>query len=610
MKKKLLSFLLAGSLIFGSLGFASGNMENINIDPVEIANIVSNKDIKIKTKTIEEKQGNIDVKIDLPVISGLKDKGFQEAINNRIEEETRESLASFLGESKGKRGEFFINYSIKSKGKIISIVIEEYKNIESMANASNIVRTYNMSTASSDYLELRDLFLEESNYRDRIDKLIYREIDKNKELYIQGDEGFTGLKGGEKFFIDKELNLFIVYDQDEIAAHSTGVVKFKVDLNDLREILDLSGKIKARNYENDKYEFGFRMSKLWEDRVEVRENDDPKTGLFQVDFIYKPINSKLDNTNLLTLKVRDLDDDNFLKDEYELESGKYKYSAIYYNLKENPYKEDKEEAKNFKLLESVLDGTEDLFMIYDSQDGSKYLSEKYNFEFNLAPIWKDFVLVRENEKPINALFELDFLFTPSNKKDKSVDFFTLSIRDLKDRKLKENEELLGEGDYLYVGEYKALKTLPYDKDSRSRQEFVRVNDVLNGVAELIDIKVNEEDIKDMKNIVINGEKLGLKNEIYLSENGVLMLPIREIGEKLGFIVNWDGSNRLVSLEKMPITAGIYVDTNKNFFSKALINLEERSEIVNKRTYVPESFFSEVLIGHTTIDEKGILNIEY
>ena len=84
----------------------------------------------------------------------------------------------------------------------------------------------------------------------------------------------------------------------------------------------------------------------------------------------------------------------------------------------------------------------------------------------------------------------------------------------------------------------------------------------------------------------------------LTENGVIMVPLRLVAEAAGFEVTWDGDTRAVNLTKETVSCTITIDAN--IYSDG--ELENPPIIVNDRTFAPIYFFEEALgIYHSNAD---------
>lgn len=83
------------------------------------------------------------------------------------------------------------------------------------------------------------------------------------------------------------------------------------------------------------------------------------------------------------------------------------------------------------------------------------------------------------------------------------------------------------------------------------------------------------------------------NNTYVKEDGTVMVPLRQIAEKLEMTVEWDGEIRAVM-----INGGMYslkIGENSYIKGKMMpIELKAAPEITNDLTYVPAEYFTEVI----------------
>lgn len=122
--------------------------------------------------------------------------------------------------------------------------------------------------------------------------------------------------------------------------------------------------------------------------------------------------------------------------------------------------------------------------------------------------------------------------------------------------------------------------------------------------------IPEIEVKNFDKIMMNGKEVKLNNSMFKSEKNIVMIPFREVTELLGFNVTWDGKNKVANINKGPVSAGAYVGQDKYYFSKAFVYLDEEAKLIKGTTFVPDSFIEQVLQGKTSIDNNGMLNIEY
>lgn len=99
-----------------------------------------------------------------------------------------------------------------------------------------------------------------------------------------------------------------------------------------------------------------------------------------------------------------------------------------------------------------------------------------------------------------------------------------------------------------------------------------------------------EDVASMS-IVVNGNIVEAP-KAYINEQGIVMVPIRAISEALDYKVEWEQNTKSVTLNK-----AISLSIGKDYYTymrMAPIELGTAPVLINSRTFVPLSFFTEVL----------------
>lgn len=110
-------------------------------------------------------------------------------------------------------------------------------------------------------------------------------------------------------------------------------------------------------------------------------------------------------------------------------------------------------------------------------------------------------------------------------------------------------------------------------------------------------------------IIINGEEVLLEDEMYVLEE-TEMIPLREIVEKLGYEVKWNGEDFSIEITKGPQWSKITVGKNQYNFAKMNIELERAPELKAGKTFVPMSFLEEILkLEKVEVNKEGILEIK-
>ena len=180
-KKRIIILGLVIVLLLGNIVFADS----------PITNKVPNVEFTI-TKEIKEENELVKYDVQIPAIQGLSDMIFQEKINNTILDkaldhiEEVEQSARYLKEA-SKEEEFeyriheiYIDFEVKSSYPILSFNINTYL-YTGGANGITFVNTYNIDIEESKELQLKDLFFENSYYKEIINTEISKQIEDRIE---------------------------------------------------------------------------------------------------------------------------------------------------------------------------------------------------------------------------------------------------------------------------------------------------------------------------------------------------------------------------------------------------------------------------------------------
>ena len=89
------------------------------------------------------------------------------------------------------------------------------------------------------------------------------------------------------------------------------------------------------------------------------------------------------------------------------------------------------------------------------------------------------------------------------------------------------------------------------------------------------------------------DALGRVHMDFYTENGITMVPLRQVAESMGFIVTWNNLNRSISLHHSDGQSFGTVILGQDFFEGHV--LEATPAVRNDRAFVPVNFF-EILLG--------------
>lgn len=126
--------------------------------------------------------------------------------------------------------------------------------------------------------------------------------------------------------------------------------------------------------------------------------------------------------------------------------------------------------------------------------------------------------------------------------------------------------------------------------------------------EVNDSEGNIEPIKVTDKIILNGEELSLTNLINVTENRY-MIPLREVGEKLGYEISWNKEARQAELIKGNNFLTVTENKDMYGFSKMIVKLGMAPVINSGTMYVPVEFIEEVMQLNIEVTNEGILSVK-
>lgn len=108
-----------------------------------------------------------------------------------------------------------------------------------------------------------------------------------------------------------------------------------------------------------------------------------------------------------------------------------------------------------------------------------------------------------------------------------------------------------------------------------------------------------EKFEDMKLVnfdivTINNKTVELDGKIYTNKDGVVMVPLRQITEDLGYTLTWNAKDYSTELTRGAEWTRVKIGENNYSFAKMAFELEAAPELKDGKTYVPVSFLTRAL----------------
>lgn len=207
--------------------------------------------IKINTREIKSSSAQMELNMEIPVISGLVDQALQEQINKQILDQAMQTKTELdqsyaeLAESAKVSGfplhtfQLFISYETYTSGDVVSLVVETYQ-YAGGAHGGAWRDFYNLDTKNGKLLTLQGLFKDSTDYitviNGEIQKHIAARIKSGQDMYFEGEMGFKSIAANHPFYI-KDSQLILHFGQYEIAPYAAGMPEFAVPLTSLTQQL-------------------------------------------------------------------------------------------------------------------------------------------------------------------------------------------------------------------------------------------------------------------------------------------------------------------------------------------------------------------------------------
>ncbi len=196
----------------------------------------------------EVQRGNMEADIVTPQVEGLENKDTEEKLNQELIDYTDTLIQQFEADledmGEGHEGGTTSYEILTDNDRIFSMAVHVTK-IQASSMQENLFYTVDKSTGK--ILELKDLFVEGSDYQTVLTAEIQRQMreqmadDSGKSYFLDSqpasENDFTELKEDAKFTITEEGKLIIAFDEYEVAAGYMGAPQFEIPTEAVKDIL-------------------------------------------------------------------------------------------------------------------------------------------------------------------------------------------------------------------------------------------------------------------------------------------------------------------------------------------------------------------------------------
>ncbi|AZN42985.1 stalk domain-containing protein [Paenibacillus albus] len=197
--------------------------------------------VTIQDKKLVTKDEVFDYELHLPVISGMKDAKYQQALNANIaaramavaedlHKQAKADAAEADGSYEFRPYSVYVSFEVMSDGSdaagnMLSFKVLTYT-YTGGAHGATIAQTYNVrNAATASQVKLKDLF--GSSYKTLINKAVSAEIAAHSDLYFP--DTFKSISDSQAFYV-KDNKGYIIFQQYEIAPYAAGMPEVAVNI--------------------------------------------------------------------------------------------------------------------------------------------------------------------------------------------------------------------------------------------------------------------------------------------------------------------------------------------------------------------------------------------
>ncbi|SDK68248.1 DUF3298 and DUF4163 domain-containing protein [Natronincola ferrireducens] len=192
-------------------------------------------------RIIQKKLIRYRIGLTYPEITDLENKEAEDTINQLIQEEIYRMIVE-QGYEEDYTIEIWGDYEVKVNDKdLLSILLNIHSYSKGAAHGLKAVKALNIDLKRGKLYELKDLFLQNNNYIDKINEIVKEEIvTKDIPLLVE----FETIDKRQDFYLTKE-GITIFFQIYEYTPYAYGIPEFKISYDILTEMIDIKSPINA-----------------------------------------------------------------------------------------------------------------------------------------------------------------------------------------------------------------------------------------------------------------------------------------------------------------------------------------------------------------------------
>lgn len=230
--KRAVSILLLVALMlsFATLGFAE---RDFKISSIIVGNETETKAINVIFPNFEGFNGAEELN-ERVINMTLDSIGVANAADKSLEDLRQKMSES--GEPYKTKVELDVDYDYTKEGDILSVRLINYI-FAGGAHGMTYLTSITTNASTGEIYEFKNLFKVGIDYNSTIKEILFKEIEKNPEIYFsEYKETIINKDGDYNFYIDGD-RVVVYFDLYEIAPYASGIRQFAIDSNEIKGIL-------------------------------------------------------------------------------------------------------------------------------------------------------------------------------------------------------------------------------------------------------------------------------------------------------------------------------------------------------------------------------------
>lgn len=197
---------------------------------------------QIDTQTITKNNDYINSIVNIPIVL-TDNKAIEKNINDTIKKDIMKSYYSVEEDAKNYLSNtpkeyiqpyiYNVNFDVKKNSDNMLSILIKYYQFSGGAHGMDENKSYNIYMKDGKFLELKDFFKSNSDYKKVINNEIRNQIKNKKDQVYE----FKSISDNQKFYIEDD-NIVIYFDLYDIAPFAAGIPEFKININQISHILD------------------------------------------------------------------------------------------------------------------------------------------------------------------------------------------------------------------------------------------------------------------------------------------------------------------------------------------------------------------------------------